>query len=110
MVADTGTKIQGRKLDIYMPSAAECKRFGSRQVRIRVLQLGNGTQAATKQADQIVKKEVTKDISNGVVGNAATDVDWKSKGAATAKAAEAGTLTPSSGAPGATPPGANPPK
>jgi 3D (Asp-Asp-Asp) domain-containing protein len=109
VVADTGTKIQGRKLDIYMPSTAECKRFGSRQVRVRVLQLGDGTQAATKQADQLVKKEVTKDISKGVVGNAATDIDWKSKGAATAKAAEAGTLTPSSSTRVATPAGANPP-
>jgi hypothetical protein len=96
VVADTGAKIQGRKLDIYMPSTAECRKFGARKVRVRVLQLGDGTQAATKQADQTVKKDVATDVSKGVVGNAATDVDWNAKGAATKKAAETGALPPPS--------------
>jgi 3D (Asp-Asp-Asp) domain-containing protein len=94
VVADTGAKIQGRKLDIYMPSTAECRKFGARKVHVRVLQLGDGTQAATKQADQTVKQDVAKDVSKGVVGNAATDVDWNTKGAATKKAAETGALPP----------------
>lgn len=109
VVADTGAKIQGRRLDIYMPSAAECLKFGSRKVRVRVIQLGDGTRAATQQADQIVKKEVAKDISKGVVGNSATDVDWKAKGAATKQAAESGTLPPSSNPPATKPPEPNPP-
>jgi 3D (Asp-Asp-Asp) domain-containing protein len=94
VVADTGAAIVGRKLDIYMPSTPECKTFGVRKVRVRVLELGNGTKADTKQADQAVKKDVATDVSKGVVGNAATEVDWNAKGAATKKAAETGTLPP----------------
>lgn len=37
VVKDSGTKVQGAHIDIYMPSAAEAKRFGKRRVRVRVL-------------------------------------------------------------------------
>ena len=83
VVADTGAKILGRKLDIYMPTPNECTRFGTRRVRVKVIQRGDGTQAATKQADQTVKKDVSKDIQKGAVGNAATEIDWQAKGAKT---------------------------
>jgi 3D (Asp-Asp-Asp) domain-containing protein len=106
VVADTGAKILGRKLDIYMPSTPECVKFGVRKVRVRVLQLGDGTKLETKQADQTVKKDVAADVSKGVVGNAATEVDWNAKGAATKKAAESGALPP----PAANPAPVNPPK
>jgi 3D (Asp-Asp-Asp) domain-containing protein len=39
-VSDTGPKIQGRKLDIFIPSAREAKRFGKRRVRVKVIELG----------------------------------------------------------------------
>ncbi len=94
VVADTGAKIVGRKLDIYMPSKEECVKFGTRRVKVRVIQLGDGTQAATKQADQAVKHDVDKDIAKGAVGNAATEVDWKAKGEKTVKAVESGTTPP----------------
>jgi 3D (Asp-Asp-Asp) domain-containing protein len=87
VVADTGAKIQGRKLDIYMPNTGECKKFGSRKVRVRVVQLGDGTLGATKQADKKVKQDVAKDVAKGVVGNAATAPDWTPKVVAKAKAA-----------------------
>ncbi len=90
VVADTGAKIAGRKLDIYMPSGSECKKFGVRRVRVKVVQLGDGTKAATKQADQAVKADVGKDIRKGAVGNAATEIDWQQKGAPTVKAVKAG--------------------
>jgi 3D (Asp-Asp-Asp) domain-containing protein len=106
VVADTGAKILGRKLDIYMPSTPECVKFGVRKVRVRVLQLGDGTKVATKQADQTVKEDVATDVSKGVVGNAATEIDWNAKGAATKKAAETGALPP----PAANPTPVNPPK
>jgi 3D (Asp-Asp-Asp) domain-containing protein len=87
VVADTGGKIQGRRLDIYMPSEAACKKFGSKLVKVKVIQLGDGTQAATKQADKIVKEEVAKDVSKQAVGSAATNEDWqKAKGNGTAGA------------------------
>jgi 3D (Asp-Asp-Asp) domain-containing protein len=79
VVADTGAKIQGRRLDIYMPSDAECKKFGVKHVKVKVIQLGDGTRTATKEADHAVKSDVADDIKKGTVGNAATDLDWKKK-------------------------------
>ena len=83
VVADTGTKIVGRKLDIYLPSTAECLRFGKKTVRVKVIEVGDGTHRAAKEADQAVKKDVDRDIVQGTVGNAATERDWATKGAAT---------------------------
>jgi 3D (Asp-Asp-Asp) domain-containing protein len=79
VVADTGAKIQGRKLDIYMPTTAECKKFGVKRVRVQVIQLGDGTRAATKEADHAVKADVAHDVEKGAVGDAATDLDSKKK-------------------------------
>jgi len=79
VVADTGAKIQGRRLDIYMPTDAECKKFGVKHVQIKVIQLGDGTREATKQADHAVKADVQRDVEKGAVGNAATELDWKKK-------------------------------
>jgi 3D (Asp-Asp-Asp) domain-containing protein len=77
VVADTGAKIHGRRLDIYMPEEQACKQFGTRQVRVRVLSVGNGTQAAAQQADQAVKADVIQDLHRNVKGNAATEEDWR---------------------------------
>jgi 3D (Asp-Asp-Asp) domain-containing protein len=51
VVADTGEKIDGRRLDIYIPSAAACRKFGRKTVRVRVIQIGDGTHDSTKQAE-----------------------------------------------------------
>lgn len=80
VVADTGAKIIGRKLDIYLPSTPECMKFGKKPVRVKVVEIGNGTHESAKQADQAVKKDVAKDIARGTVGNAATENDWAVKG------------------------------
>src|ERR1700761_2716011 len=63
VVADTGGKIQGRRLDIYMASTRECIKFGAKPVRVKVISRGDGTHAATKQADEAVKQDVKKDLS-----------------------------------------------
>jgi 3D (Asp-Asp-Asp) domain-containing protein len=85
VVADTGDKIQGRRLDIYLPSTRECRKFGRKRVRVRVISLGDGTHAATKQADEAVKQDVKQDLSQSIVGNAATQTDWAVKKAAESK-------------------------
>jgi 3D (Asp-Asp-Asp) domain-containing protein len=36
-VLDTGSKIKGRDLDIFMPSCAHARRFGKRPVQVRLL-------------------------------------------------------------------------
>ncbi|MEJ7607828.1 MAG: 3D domain-containing protein [Bryobacteraceae bacterium] len=38
-VEDTGRKISGREIDIYMKTAAEAKAFGRKRVRVSILQL-----------------------------------------------------------------------
>lgn len=77
VVADTGGKITGRKVDIYLPNTEECKKFGKKVVQVRVLEVGNGTHQAAKQADQTVKQDVKK----GTVGDAATEGDWATRNA-----------------------------
>jgi 3D (Asp-Asp-Asp) domain-containing protein len=98
VVADTGAKVEGRRLDLYVPSTPECKKFGVKRVSVKVLELGNGTHAAAKQADETVKQEVKQDVAKGVVGNAATEHDWATKGAPVAKAVKQGG-TPADAAP-----------
>src|SRR5438309_7727294 len=75
VVADTGSKIQGRRLDIYMPGERACKQFGTRLVRVRVLSLGKGTHKAAQQADQAVKADVAQDLQRSGKGYAATAED-----------------------------------
>src|SRR6185437_15271256 len=36
-VTDTGSKVEGRKIDIHMPSTHEAKEFGRKAVTVRVL-------------------------------------------------------------------------
>jgi 3D (Asp-Asp-Asp) domain-containing protein len=36
-VEDTGRRIRGRKIDVFMPSGREARRFGKRPVRVKVL-------------------------------------------------------------------------
>jgi len=109
VVADTGDKIQGRRLDIYLPTARACKKFGSKPVKVKVVQLGDGTHAAAKQADQAVKQDVKKDVDNKVVGNAATEADWAAThpGATTTATGSAAKSNPTATA--TTPAKSNPP-
>lgn len=93
VVMDTGDKIEGRRLDIYLPSVRKCKKFGAKPVKVRVLELGDGTRQAAKQADQVVKQHVAQDVQKAVVGNSATQDDWAAKGAPVAAAIKAGSTT-----------------
>jgi 3D (Asp-Asp-Asp) domain-containing protein len=36
-VKDTGKRIKGRKIDVFMPSHREAKRFGKRNVQVKVV-------------------------------------------------------------------------
>lgn len=76
VVADTGRKIQGRRLDIYMPSERSCMRFGRKRVKVTVIQVGDGTKQSTQVADHEVKKDVQNDLNRKAVGGAATEEDW----------------------------------
>lgn len=45
-VTDTGNKIVGRHIDIFMPTAARARRFGKKIVLVRVLEAGSGKHEA----------------------------------------------------------------
>ena len=40
-VEDTGGKVDGHHIDVYMPSRAEAKQFGRQRVRVVILQYGD---------------------------------------------------------------------
>ena len=108
VVADTGEKIVGRRLDIYIPSTTACKKFGKKRVSVQVIQLGDGTHEAAKESVHQVKEDVKKDVNQGVAGNAATDQDLPKQNESSAPAAQHPSTTK---APDPNnPPAANPPK
>jgi 3D (Asp-Asp-Asp) domain-containing protein len=49
VVADTGSAIAGRDLDIFMPSCNRAKAFGRKTVRVRILRRGAGAKDARRQ-------------------------------------------------------------
>lgn len=50
LVADTGRRIKGRKIDIWTPSTREAMRFGRRKVKLTILSYGGKRKAAVKKA------------------------------------------------------------
>ena len=100
VVADTGSKVVGRHLDIYMPSEQACKRFGSKNIKVRVIELGDGSRASVKEADQEVKENVAKDLQKKVVGNSATQEDWSKSKVSKTAAQEAAAPTAATEPPG----------
>jgi 3D (Asp-Asp-Asp) domain-containing protein len=55
-VMDTGPKVQGRHVDIYMWNCDEAVRFGRRSVQLRVLRLGWSPQASAGRADLLFRR------------------------------------------------------
>ena len=47
LVADTGSMVRGRRIDIWMPSSREAMRFGRRPVKLTVLSLGGKKRTTT---------------------------------------------------------------
>lgn len=48
VVADTGSMVRGRRIDIWTPSSREAMRFGRRTVKLTVLRFGGRKRAARK--------------------------------------------------------------
>jgi rare lipoprotein A len=42
LVTDTGAKVDGKHIDMYVPNRAAAERFGKRRVLVRVLHWGTG--------------------------------------------------------------------
>ncbi len=45
-VTETGAKVNGNHIDIYMPSTVEAKKFGKKIVGVQLLETGEGKQDA----------------------------------------------------------------
>jgi 3D (Asp-Asp-Asp) domain-containing protein len=41
MVADTGPKVQGRRIDIFIPNPQRAKSFGKKTVDVKILHWGS---------------------------------------------------------------------
>lgn len=82
VVADTGAKILGKRLDIYIPSEAAAIKFGVHHVHVNIISMGAGTQTSTKKADRAVKADVAKDLRSPADEGAATAEDVEAKKAA----------------------------
>ncbi|MBV8731825.1 MAG: 3D domain-containing protein [Acidobacteriia bacterium] len=67
-VEDTGAKVDGHHLDIYMPSRAEAKKFGRQRVKVVILAYGDDQ---PRPADPAQKAEA-KAVNRAVRENAAT--------------------------------------
>lgn len=50
IVADTGGKIKGRILDIWVPSCAEARRWGRRNIKVTVLKKGKTRRSKKKRS------------------------------------------------------------
>jgi 3D (Asp-Asp-Asp) domain-containing protein len=51
LVADTGSMVRGRRIDIWTPSSREAMRFGRRPVKLTVLSLGGRRATAKKNTN-----------------------------------------------------------
>jgi 3D (Asp-Asp-Asp) domain-containing protein len=62
VVTDTGPKVQGRHIDIYMPSTEEAKQFGRQKVYVRVLVRGDNSKNHKEitPAEPIIPAETTE--------------------------------------------------
>ena len=56
-VEDTGGKVDGHHIDVYMPSREEAKRFGRQRVKVVVLQYGDD-QASPPDAKQKAEAKI----------------------------------------------------
>lgn len=45
-VTDTGNKVNGKHIDVYLPTTAEAKRFGKKVVTVQVIEKGDGKEDA----------------------------------------------------------------
>lgn len=55
-VMDTGAKIRGNKIDVFVPTSSEAMRFGRQNVKLEVLSYGQSKRGSQVQAKTAIKK------------------------------------------------------
>ena len=61
-VEDTGGKVDGQHLDIYMPSPAEAKKFGRQRVKVVVLKYGDDDASPPDPQQKAEAKAVDRNV------------------------------------------------
>ena len=55
LVADTGAKVRGKRIDIWTPTSREAMRFGKRTIKLTVLSLGGKKRTTTSEVNPVTK-------------------------------------------------------
>ena len=61
-VEDTGGKVDGRHIDVYMPSLAEAKKFGRQRVKVVVLKYGDDKRKPPDPEQKAEAKTVNREV------------------------------------------------
>jgi 3D (Asp-Asp-Asp) domain-containing protein len=68
-VEDTGSKVDGHHIDIYMPSRAQAKKFGRKRVKVVILKFGDDqvrpTDPQQKAAAKAANREARASVNAG---------------------------------------------
>ena len=59
-VEDTGNKVDGHHIDVFMPSRAEAKKFGRQRVKVVVLRYGDDEASSPDPAQKAIAKAVNR--------------------------------------------------
>ena len=61
-VEDTGGKVDGHHIDLYMPSQAEAKKFGRQRVKVVVLKYGDDEAGPADPQQKVEAKAVNQNV------------------------------------------------
>jgi hypothetical protein len=64
-VEDTGGKVDGHHIDVYMPSLAEAKKFGHQRVKVVVLRYGDDEPSPPDSQQKAAAKAVNREVRAG---------------------------------------------
>ena len=55
LVTDNGAAVKGMHIDIYIPSEAEAKQFGTKRVRVQIRQMGTGGRGQERYGEPLTR-------------------------------------------------------
>ncbi|MDP9170137.1 MAG: 3D domain-containing protein [Acidobacteriota bacterium] len=61
-VEDTGGKVDGRHIDVFMPSTAEAKKFGRQRVKVVILKYGDDEATPPSSGQEAQAKSINRKV------------------------------------------------